>query len=498
LLAFAFAYTTSQQALSSPNERSRLYLTIAIFEHHSFAIDGVRYHFGAVLDEATHGGHFFTDKAPGASLLALIPYALLRGFVPFEHVSVEWAIELVRLSVMVPCGIAAWWLLESLGRRLRLSASTARYIALVTALGTPVFHYSAAFFGHQIVATCFIAALYLLERQRRFTDASATTHAWLAGCLVGFAGITEYQSVLGVLCISIFCIAMARGRWLYVLAPYLLGGLPFAVWLALYQKTCFGGWLELSYHHLAEPHLAELHRRGIGGVELPTVEGSVGILFSLHRGLFATSPWFALVPLGLVGWWRRGHAAWACLIGLLTLLELWFVAASVTWDAGWGYGSRLLVPVMPLLALAVGAALSRSTSAMLWGLANSAAVVGIASFQVVTALFPEPPNELYNPWIDVVTPLAANGLVAPNWGARVLGLAGWHSLIPQGIVVALLLLALARATRAASGGWRWSLWVATLPALWFSIVLARGPSATADQRAGFVQFVSTLNRASLH
>ncbi|HEY5957212.1 MAG TPA: hypothetical protein VIV60_11690, partial [Polyangiaceae bacterium] len=472
LLAFTLCYTTSQHALSSPNERSRLYLTVALFEQHSYAIDAVRLRFGSVLDEAIFNGHYFTDKAPGASLLALIPYAAFRLFLPAERMSIEYLLDIARYGLMVPCGILAWLSLEALCRSLRISASTARWVALVTALGTPAFHYSAAFFGHQIVATCLVTALYLLNQKSRQSAPTASPNAWFAGILIGLAGITEYQSLIGVLGVTGFCLAVSRGRRLAILLPYLLGGLPFAVWLAFYQKACFGGYFELSYHHLSDPVLASLHRRGLGGVEMPTPVGAFGMLLSLHRGLLSTSPLFATVPLGLYGLWRRGHVLWAALIAVVAGAEVWFVAASVTWEAGWGYGPRLLVPMLPLLSISIAVALERAKRlAWCWGIACSAALVAIVSFQAVTALFPEPPNEMLNPWLDVVEPLAAANLVAPNLGARWLGLSDWQSLLPLVFTVFALFVVLARTAQRACGSWRYVRWLPTMPVVWFLIVI---------------------------
>jgi hypothetical protein len=54
------------------NQNSRFDLTRAIVEHHTIAIDAFADNTG---DKAQREGHWFSDKAPGLSLLAVPPYA---------------------------------------------------------------------------------------------------------------------------------------------------------------------------------------------------------------------------------------------------------------------------------------------------------------------------------------------------------------------------------------------------------------------------------------
>src|SRR5262245_57034982 len=65
------AYSWMYSAISVPNERTRMYLTVALVDHGTFAIDAPLQRFGRVYDLARFGGHYYTDKAPGASLLAV-------------------------------------------------------------------------------------------------------------------------------------------------------------------------------------------------------------------------------------------------------------------------------------------------------------------------------------------------------------------------------------------------------------------------------------------
>jgi hypothetical protein len=496
-LAIALSYTTSSLALSAPNECSRLYLTVALFEQGSYRIDAVREHFGPVVDEAVSGGHFFSDKAPGASLLAVIPYAVLRQFIDERRVSIHVLLAIGRYAIMVPIGVATFFALEGLCSALSIGRAATRWASLAYLLGTPAFHYSAAFFGHQIVAACFVAAFWLVVRQRGVATKSAYVQLALAGALLGMAGITEYQALIGVVILTLYVAHASRGRRCKSLLAYLIGGLPFAAWLASYHTSCFGGPFELSYHHLSQPMFAEAHRHGLGGVSGPTVAGLTGVLLSWHRGLLANSPFLLLAPLGCWGLLRRGEVALAIVFGATPLLFIGFVASSITWDAGWGYGCRLLVPVLPILALLVAEGLDRArNSNVIWGLAVSALLVSFLSFQVVTALFAEPPNDLHNPWLDLVLPLGSRSLVAANLGSIWFGLHGWYSLVPQLLVLGGLLMATLRATLQCVQSRIWLAWVPLCPILWTIAIVGRGRTLTDVEQSSFIDFARSIDPVS--
>lgn len=501
-LFVALAYTTMDLGISSPNERSRLYLTISMFESHSYRIDQIRSQWGPVFDEARFAGHYFSDKAPGSSILALVPYAVLRWFVDAADVTLPNLLQLVRYGLMVPIGVASFFVFRSLGTAWGMGRAATHWAACAWLLATPAFHYSAAFFGHQVVAFCLLCAMWLIEQST--TNQDSSTHApscalarlTAAGAMSGLAAITEYQAMIGVLGMLALVVASSHERRLVRVVAFALGGLPFAVFLAHYQVSCFGGPFELSYHHLANPALAKVHGEGVGGVLYPTLSGLWGTLLSHHRGLVPTSPFVILAIPGIVALCRRGSCARTAIVAITALLHLLFVAASSTWEAGWGFGSRLLLPVVPLICLLVAAAIDTpTTGARGWRstLANSGLLVGAASFQCVTVLFAEPPNTLTNPWLDVVLPLAAHASIAPNLGF-LLGLQGWWSLLPLALIELWILVPAAHAIagEGASRNRGQLLWLFPIPMLVALSVLAAGPGASARARADFVNFVLQL------
>ena len=75
LSAWFFPYFPS---LGSPNELTRLYLTRAIVDDASFAIDGPVSRYGRITDMAQARNHLYSDKAPGVSLAGVPVYLTLK------------------------------------------------------------------------------------------------------------------------------------------------------------------------------------------------------------------------------------------------------------------------------------------------------------------------------------------------------------------------------------------------------------------------------------
>jgi hypothetical protein len=492
-LTLLLGYTTLPLAISAPNERSRLYLTVALVERHSFAIDVEVRRFGRIFDLATHDGHLYSDKAPGSSLIAIPAYLALRAVFGQDQVRIEHLLLLGRFAVMLPLSLLGVLALRALLRYLDVSRSIAHLVALTSIVATAAFHYGAAFFGHHIVAVLGVLACLLTYRGRERHGATAMVHFAGVGAVLGLAQLTEYQAVVVTLPLFVHAVVSCRSRWLPLTAAMLLGGLPFALAFAFYHARCFGGPLELSYAHLYHRQMAGVHGQGIGGVLWPTAEGYFRALFSGHRGLLTTAPLLALAPVGPLGLWRRGHGAFAIASSLAVLFALSFMAGSLTWEAGWGYGPRLLLPVVPLLMTQLAVALEAyRRSWRFWALFASTWVASLVSIQAVTAFFPEPPNELTNPLLDVVGNLAGGAIVIPNLGRYLFDLEGLRSLVPLLLLLSWPGAVLLRTAVESSVRPRFLVGIPVALAIQWSVVYYVGPTQRPAERAAFLRYVSTF------
>ena len=136
----------------------------AILERHTLQIDAYQLHTG---DRAFWQGHYYSDKAPGASLLALVPVALARG------VSARWPASIRKAFPASPgrrtspassrrgvfTVIAAlcvfWWLALRWG----CSRGAALFAATAYGVASPAWAYATLFMGHGLTAGCLMLAL---------------------------------------------------------------------------------------------------------------------------------------------------------------------------------------------------------------------------------------------------------------------------------------------------------------------------------------------------
>ncbi len=442
LVLALLSYSWMFGSISVPNERSRVYLAVAMVDHGTLSIDEPIRRFGRIHDWARREGRHYTDKAPGSSLLGAVAYGVVRCFSDPGDWKIHELVNLMRTWVMLPIGLVGFFWLRRLLHRIGLDPPSADVTALGWILGTSAFHYSTAFYGHQIVAVCLIGALDLaLQAQERMADTSVSPRrAFLpmagAGALAGMAGLTEYQAGIPAALLAIFVVSGPARKHALPLAGFVLGAVPFALVLFGYNTLAFGGPFELSYHYLVDPGLREVHGQGIGGVAVPRLPYAVGGLLSVHRGLFTTSPLFLLALPGIVLMARRRMWRLAALVGVTLLYFLLFISSTKIWFAGWSFGPRLLVPVMgwTMIPVALCAATLGRWSAT-DGIARGLALFGLLYHQAVHAVFPELPENATHPAVDVVLPALRGDHVSPNLASSLLGWQGRSSLVPLGILV---------------------------------------------------------------
>jgi hypothetical protein len=216
---------------------------------------------------------------------------------------------------------------------------------------------------------------------------------------------------------------------------------------------------------------------------------------SWHRGLFATSPLFLLAFPGLVAMWRRGLRRLALLIGAAFAYYMLFVSSTAIWYAGWGFGPRLMVPVLGWVALAVGFGVAGLRAGWARGLALGLGLWGILYAQAVNAVFPELPERFVRPLTDIVLPALREGVLVPNLTTRLIGLRGLPSLIPLVIVLGVLLVFLVRSfARDVSGKARLALGLAGTGVLAVMLLLARvaAPAVVLDSTANHLRWMHEL------
>jgi len=453
------------------NQNSRLALTRALVEHRSTIIDDYHVSTG---DKSLKDGHFYSDKAPGASLLALPAYALfyagtrlaggelpevrvvpldptseLAGQIPDPearapgdrlaynqaHRTALYLCRLLSTSLLAVAGALALYLLA---RRLLLarggagSRRDALLIALVYGLATPAFVYSTALYGHQPCADLLLLGLALPLLGER--SSRPRTVALLSGVCLGLAVVCEYPAAVPVALIFGF---LAWRRGLRLAAWTALGGLPCALVLVAYHLAAFGHPLRTGYDFVYLAEFAEGMRVNYG-IHAPRLAITIELLFGRFRGLFYLAPVLILAAWGLVvdalGPARKAmsNETWPIRqVASLGLAICGFYLALGSgyymWDGGAAVGPRHCVPMLPFLALGLIPALRLAPRAV-----HILGAVSAAQLLAATAAAPEAPQFGDPLWGHAWPHLLAS---QPGYGGAtnlglLLGLPGIFSVLP--------------------------------------------------------------------
>lgn len=456
MVSFSWMYAIVQ----GPNELTRAYLTAALVDDHTISIDRSIQRFGTVYDLASFEGHFYSDKAPGSSVLAAPVYALARwraapappgpGGAPgsTEAKSASEIVNLARNWLMLPFALLGFCALRGLLRRLGRTSASVDVISVAYSMGCAVLHYSTAFYGHVLVSTLLIVSLWCMARAGLFEhdpvqqDRSAASPIryfalMVAGLCAGFAGLTEYQATLVAVLFLVPVLAL-RERRVEATLSFLVGAVPSALLLLAYNKAAFGSPFSLSYQHLVGASLQSLHGSGLAGATWPTRESVIGLLFSAHRGIITTSPWTVFGMVGLLVMRRDSTRSLRLTLTLCTVYLFFAVASSSVWHGGWAFGPRLLIPAMPLLAVAAAYALDAGARyAVVDVVARAFVLFGVIYQQLVQTTFSELPPDLHWPLRESVAPVIRETVLTPNLACKVMP---WsqQNLIP--LIASLLIL----------------------------------------------------------
>jgi hypothetical protein len=321
----------------SAQDRSRVCLSEALLHGH-LAADRCLASSG---DRASYGGHLYTDKAPGVSVLEVPATALLRPGLPQK-----WSPNGLRLwgVRVLSVGVALFLLAFLVGRVAEgLRPGFGGVVMVSFALGTLVAPLAATGFEH-VPAALLAFATFLLAWARR---------PLLAGLLGGAALLVEYEA--GLVLAVVACYLVATGGW-RPLRCYLVGLVPGAALLGVYDWAAFGAPWHLSYRYVA-PEFASRQARGLFGIGPPHLL-AVFKVFSWTGGLLVISPVIALGAVGLV-WLGRAHRAEAIAAGAIAALYVLANCGYFDPYGGTSPGPRFLVAGLPFLGLGPGPAFAR-------------------------------------------------------------------------------------------------------------------------------------------
>jgi len=404
------------------NQNTRFNLVRALVEEHTLKIDAYHENTG---DKARVGDHYYTDKAPGASLTAVpfvaVTYVLQRlagGDAQSPRAVGARSYVATVAAAAVPTVFAALCVFF-IARSTGASEAAATFAAVVCGLGTPLWAYATILYGHALAGGCLMLAFLGAVRLGESTPARNGKLSFLTGLAAGWAVITEFPASIpaGVLVLFAFWqvwrVDRTRARRVAIaLGAGLACG---AAVLIAYNALAFGKPFHVGY--TSEEGSFEAMRTGIFGVNLPQLPVIKELLFGDLRGLIPLAPVLAAAPVGL--WWLVRDPRTRAIGLVATAVALYFLLMTsgyAYWNGGWSYASRHMGPGLPFLCLGLATFWQRAKPARaVHVLILMLAAVGVGETLVAVATTPQPPIQYQHPMRELLWPAFKSGDFPIGW-----------------------------------------------------------------------------------
>jgi hypothetical protein len=404
------------------NVQTRVALTLSMAEHHVVDINSqARF----TADKAYFDGNYYSDKAPGLSLLS-VPVALALSkvldpsgtgatWVASDALTLRYDVLVFLLTLSTESLLASFAVVATYYWNIQrgTSATGALFAAATLGFATPFFGWATVLFGHAASGSLLLLGFLALSRASETASRPrAPLLAFGAGIALGAAFAVEFPAGPAVAIIGISCAGFALAatdRWTRVsrvFVPATVGLILAVIPLLIYNELAFHSPFKLGYESVQNfPGMKE----GLFGVRLPDLRVAVELIGGAYRGLLPLSPILILFPIATLVAFRDRGLRLAALVGLLVCAYyLSMNAGYFYWDGGSSTGPRHLLPALPFMTLLLGRLWDVSHRAFrplfLILLAISAAISLVCASVDMLA----PPNYLH-PFTDYLLPEFMNG-----------------------------------------------------------------------------------------
>jgi hypothetical protein len=287
-------------------------------------------------------------KYPLLAVLQCVPATLLgelaRKLAPGDAAFAALAPGLVPHAVTATLAVGA----ALLGLELGASLTAAVALGLIVVFATPIWVSGRSLDSEPLQAALTIWIVLFAVRAR---DENRRGAFFSVGLLCGLALNTKITLVILPVAVLIDQLhepltrVRAKSALLYALPGALIGVFAFLA----YNHVRFGELLEQGY---------SARRDGKLGFSVPLLSGLHGLLFSSGKSVFQYAPVLLACVWAVPGWFReRRRDLWLvaipCVFTLLVISKWW------AWHGDWGWGSRLLLPALPLACVLALRYLSR-------------------------------------------------------------------------------------------------------------------------------------------
>ncbi|MCG3172929.1 MAG: hypothetical protein GMKNLPBB_01101 [Myxococcota bacterium] len=430
---------------ANPNEITRFYMTRALVQRGELKIDEEFARYGVSLDRSRYNGHYYSDKAPGLSLLS-VPfywaYEQWRGkpetwsIPPWEDderlefsaraslKEVSPAIRFLKWPVIIVPSILLSLMVFAALAGLIQSRVLALSLTLAYGLGTVAYSNSLILFSHQLTAALLFGAYLCL---RRGLDRDNPWWFVPAGACAGMTLMVEFPPAIPIFLMGVYAIAVLKKRFLRLL-PYPLFAAPFIAGLLYYHYLAFDNPFSTGYSHLEEETFTQVHNQGLLGITLPDHIAFFGMFFAPQRGILVFSPMLLFAIPGFVEMKRRRSVHfWP--VTLVSLAFFYIVSSYPVWHGGGCVGMRHLTPLMPFLMIptALGVQRLAGRSTPWWGRAAGGFMLAGCLLTIVSTVpFPHAALLYRIPFRDLGGELWRLGFLPPS-AVSAMGMDGYSS-----------------------------------------------------------------------
>src|SRR5262245_44471489 len=334
------------------------------------------------------GAHYVSSYPVAPALLAIPVYAgpVLLG----ADNSWLWLNFLSKLaaSLFAAASVAFVYLAaRELARRLGAGEGSAVAAAAVYAVATPTWAVaSQGLWGHAPAQLCVAVALWVIAR-----PGAGPALLGLAGAAAALAVACRPTTILLVATIALYGVWTRRaGAW-----PFLAMAAAVSLGVLAYNVSTFGT-LQGGYTELHHTH-QQFHGVATAWSAVGIPGRLAGLLASPSRGLLVYAPVLVPALVGLLGGVRPGRDPLLRVIAIGGAGTIAMLGAYNVWWGGHSFGPRLLVDVLPALALGLVPAWSsiQRSRARRW-LFGAAFAVSVLVEVVGVFYYPSPRNVEWN------------------------------------------------------------------------------------------------------
>jgi hypothetical protein len=484
--------------VNNPNENVRFFMTAAIVDDGTYAIDAVRGRWGWVNDAAIHEGRVYSVKAPGTSLFGVPGYWLYRKWselrgITFDRTHALWVVRVT--GSVIPMLLFLFYYHRWLRDR-GAPAIVRDGVVLSVALGSLLYAYATMFVSHTTSAATAFGAFMILERARRRRRVGATAAA-LAGFLAASTTALEYPGFVATAILCLYALACLR-PW-HRIIPFAIGALAPTLAVMHFHSSAFGNPLTPGHRFLEYPQFRELANQGFFGASEFSSEAAGNLLFNVGYGLFPMTPILALAFIGFPSLLRRPGEKLDAMVALAIPLATYFLITFMNnWRGGWTVGPRYLALALPFLgwaALEGGRVLHRAAPRITGALVLGATGAAFVASGPPSVYFPHLPEAFTRPLPQLIRPLVRFDFApwnAGSWLAERLGGEWWGSasMIPLALLAMLALAWIAWSERRLTDRLLMLIGASFFGSTFLGPIVADDPSATAvdDSVAYAVRF----------